>query len=193
MPTFDLAGYVRRIRRSADLSQRELAARVSVSKSAIAAAERGVGGLDARILAQAAALAGLRLVLVDESGAEVAAMADGAVRDEAGRRFPAHLDTRDGHIDWWHGRERYSRDQPAYTFDRVRDIRDIWREWLGIPDDHQLPGDASARPRAAPRRTPGGVHLAEEWACTCPPECAELDQGERPVHAQDCPCGCDVG
>jgi len=190
MPTFDLAGCLRRIRRSADLSQRELAARLSVSKSAIAAAEKAVGGLDARVLARAAELAGLRLALLDGAGAEVTAMAGGAVRDGAGRHFPAHLDTRDGTIDWWHGRERYSRDQPRYTFDRVREIRDIWREWLGTPDDHQLPppGDTPAQRT----RTPRSVQLPPEWVCTCPPGCAELDQGERPVHAPECPCGCDV-
>src|SRR3954462_10937913 len=105
MPAFDLPGLLRRIRRSAALSQRELAARLSVSKSAIGAAESGAGGLDARVLAQAADVAGLRLALLDRSGAEVAAMADGSVRDEGGRRFPAHLDTRYGDVDWWHGRE----------------------------------------------------------------------------------------
>jgi hypothetical protein len=32
-----------------------------------------------------------------------------------------------------------------------------------------------------------------EWTCECPPACADLDIGERPQHAADCPCGCDVG
>jgi len=205
---FDLPGYLRRIRRAADLSQRELADQLSVSKSAIAAAESRVGGLDSRVLARAAELAGLRLILVDEVGTEVMGMADGAVRDEGGRRFPAHLDTRYGDVDWWHGRERYSRDQPWYTFDRVRDTRDFWRGRQGTPDDHQLPrpGDAPAERRAARRRA---ARLRREdalqrwreehkgpqpdpWTCECPPECAELDRGERPVHADGCPCGCDV-
>src|SRR3954471_23217590 len=200
MPAFDLPGLLRRIRRSADLSQRELAARLSVSKSAIAAAESRAGGLDARVLAQAAELAGLRLTLVDDSGAEVGGMADGAVRDDAGRRYPAHLDTRYGDVDWWHGRERYSRPQPWYTFDRVRYTRDDWRRQQGTPDDHQLPmaGDAPRERRAARRRArelrrEAGVLVGlPEWTCECPPECAALDVGERPVHATDCPCGCDV-
>src|SRR3954453_14004884 len=105
MPAFDLPGLLRRIRRSADLSQRQLADRLSVSTSAIAAAESRAGGLDARVLAQAAEMAGLRLPLLDEAGNEVAGMADGAVRDQSGRRFPAHLDIRYGDVNWWHDDE----------------------------------------------------------------------------------------
>ncbi|MGY1600689.1 helix-turn-helix domain-containing protein [Geodermatophilus sp. SYSU D00815] len=208
MPSFELTGALRRIRRTADLSQRELAARLGVSTSAVAAAESGSAGPDARVLADAAELAGLRLARLDGEGHEVAGMADGAVRDLAGRRFPAHLDTRYGDEDWWHGDERYSRDQPWYTFDRVRRTRDFRRGRLGTPDDHQLPqpGDApeeraAARARAARRRREeelrrrweaGELRGWPEWTCTCPPECAELDIGERPVHAEGCPCGCDV-
>ena len=54
-------------------------------------------------------------------------MADGAVRDMSGRRFPAHLDTRYSDDGWWHGPERYSRAQPWYTFDRERTVRDWYR------------------------------------------------------------------
>ncbi|MGY1615276.1 helix-turn-helix domain-containing protein [Geodermatophilus sp. SYSU D00691] len=209
MASFELTGALRRIRRTADLSQRELAVRLGISKSAVAAAESGSAGLDARVLARAAALAGWRLALLDGTGAEVTGMADGAVRDMAGRRFPAHLDTRYGDQDWWHGDERYSREQPWYTFDRVRWTRDFWRGRLGTPGDHQLPqpGDAPWERRAARaralrqqleeefrrRRDAGEVREQREWVCECPPGCAELDTGERPVHADGCPCVCDVG
>jgi transcriptional regulator with XRE-family HTH domain len=209
MPDVDLCGALRRIRRTADLSQRELALAAGVSVAVISHAEAGRRGMAVDLLSRLAAVAGLRLALLDGDGREVAGMADGAVRDEGGRRYPAHLDTRYGDVDWWHGRERYSRKQPWYTFDRVRDTRDYWRGRLGTPDDHQLPraGDAPAQRRAARRRA---ARLRREealqrwreehrgpqpdpWTCTCPPECAELDLGERPVHADDCPCGCDVG
>ncbi|MBJ7453347.1 MAG: helix-turn-helix transcriptional regulator, partial [Blastococcus sp.] len=90
---FDLAGAVRRIRRCADCSQRELAVAIGTSKSTIAGAETGAAGLDARLLAAAAHLAGLRLALLDASGEEVHGMHPDAVRDRGGRRFPAHLDT----------------------------------------------------------------------------------------------------
>jgi HTH-type transcriptional regulator/antitoxin HipB len=93
---------VRRIRRLADLSQRELSARIGISKSAVAAAESGRAGLDARVLARAAALAGLRLALVDGQGREVPGMDPDAVRDTAGRLYPAHLDTRYSDEGWWH-------------------------------------------------------------------------------------------
>jgi transcriptional regulator with XRE-family HTH domain len=205
---FDLCGALRRIRRTADLSQRELAQTCGVALSVISHAEAGRRGMTVEVLGRVAAVAGLRLALVDEAGAEVEGMADGAVRDQAGRRYPAHLDTRYGDQHWWHGDERYSRQQPWYTFDRVRDWRDHRRGRLGTPDDHQLPqpGDSpaersAARQRAARlRREEALARWREEhrgpqpdvWTCTCPPGCAELDVGERPLHTRDCPCGCDV-
>ena len=135
-------------------------------------------------------------------------MADGAVRDMGYRRFPAHLDTRHSDEGWWHGSERYSRTEPWYTFDRDRKRRDARRGDTGPPDDHQQPraGDspderAAARRRASIREQhetwqrqlaagePSGV---PDFVCECPPECAELDEGLRPVHAPDCRCLCDV-
>ena len=206
----DLPGLLRRVRRLADLSQRELARAIETSKSAVAAAETGHSGLDVRLLARAAALAGLRLALLDAADAEVIGMSGEAVRDRSGRRFPAHLDTRYGDEGWWHGPERYSRVQPWYTFDRLRYTRDYWRGRNGIPDDHQLPqpGDSpeerlEARRRAAERRRREKQErqrqeapwrpLEEHFTCTCPPLCDELDdRSGEPVHAPDCPCGCDV-
>lgn len=204
MTSFDLAGVVRRIRRTADLSQRELAQRLGLSKSMVAAVESGNRTLEVSVLVRAADLADLRLALLDAQGQEVGAMSPGGVRDMGNRRFPAHLDTRYGDEDWWHGVHRYDRPEPWYTFDRSRSIRDIWREILGTPDDHQLPqpGDSpqerrAARARAAAgRREAGDAAEVREWpdlVCTCPPECDELDRGERPVHAAGCLCGCDLG
>lgn len=206
--TFDLCGTLRRIRRLADLSQRELATAVGVSRAAIGHAEAGRRDLPASVLARAAGLAGLRLALLDLQGREVAGMADGSVRDMVGRRFPAHLDTRHSDDDWWHGEERRSRPQPWYTFDRERSYRDGERQRHGTPDDHQLPqpGD-SPRDRALSRRAEARRRQGEErrqrlatgqrewpddFRCDCPPACAELDRGERPVHVPECPCGCDV-
>lgn len=97
------------------------------------------------VLARAAALAGLRLGLLDASGREVAGMTPDAVRDRRGRLFPAHLDVRHGDEGWWHGDERYSRTPPWYTFDRGRPLRDRFREAAGAPADHQLPRPGTAR------------------------------------------------
>jgi HTH-type transcriptional regulator/antitoxin HipB len=206
---FDLPGVVRRIRREADLSQRELARHLGVSKSTIAAVEKGDRGLEARFLARAAELADMRLALLDAAGREVVGMEDGAVRDMSGRRFPAHLDTRYADEGWWHDAHHWTRPQVWYTFDLDRVYRDGRRRRLGTPGDHQLPqpGD-SPRDRARGRWARAEQRRRDElqrrflagelrtagtdWVCTCPPECAALDVGERPVHGADCPCGCDV-
>lgn len=210
MTAFDLPGVLRRIRRIADLSQRELAAAAGVSASTIGQAESGARDLSVRLVALMAHLAGLRLALVDDTGSEVEPMSQDAVRDMGGRRFPAHLDTRYSDDGWWHGPHRYDRAQPWYTFDRDRRTRDAHRVRSGTPEDHQLPqpGDP-ARDRAAARTRERWRRRAEErerrflagefaglpdaFVCTCPAECDELDdRSGRPVHAQDCPCGCDV-
>ena len=210
MSDFDLPGLIRRIRRIADVSQRELAERLGVPKSGVGAVESGTSGLDVRVLARAALLAGLRLAVVDGEGEEVLPMSGDAVRDRANRRFPAHLDTRYGDQDWWHDPHRYDRQQPWYTFDRDRRLRDLYRRRDGTPEDHQLPqpGDspgerAAARRRAAARAraeerqrrflTGEFRHLPEPFQCACPPECDDLDdRSGRPVHAEGCPCCCDL-
>ena len=210
MDEVDVAGLLRRIRRTADLSQRELAAAIGISKSAVAAAEAGAGRLDVRALGRAAACAGLRLALLDAAGAEVEGMADGTVRDMDGRRFPAHVDLRLSDEDWWHGPERYSRPQPWYTFDRDRRRRDARRLRHGAaPQDHLVPqpGDSPAERRAAReaaarrdrraewerRRDAGELPPLPAWVCDCPRECDEGDDGTRPFHVDDCACRCDLG
>ncbi len=75
MSAFDLPGVLRRIRRAADLSQRDLASVLGVSKSLVGAVETGGVGLDVRVLARAAEHARLRLTLVDAAGARLAVAA----------------------------------------------------------------------------------------------------------------------
>jgi transcriptional regulator with XRE-family HTH domain len=209
--TFDLPGALRRIRRIADMSQRELATVAGISASAVGAAETGRRDLPVRAIAAMATLAGLRLALVDDGGHEVGPMRDDTVRDMANRHFPAHLDTRYSDEGWWHDAHRYSRHRPWYTFDRDRRVRDAYRNRHGTPEDHQEPrsGDspadrASARRREYWRRDAEErqrAFLAGEFAsldggfhCTCPPRCDELDdRSGRPVHAPDCSCLCDLG
>jgi transcriptional regulator with XRE-family HTH domain len=207
---FDLVGALRRIRRRADLSQRELAARLGCSKSSVAAVESGGTGMDVRVLARGAALAGLRVALLDERGQEVAGMTDAGARDRGWRRLPAHLDS--VHSERRPGRyqHRPHRPQPTYTFDLDREYRDRLRARDGTPDDHHVPqpGD-SPQERAAARREANlrrdeearrrwveanrGRPFDNGFTCTCPPECEELDdRSGKPVHAEECPCGCDV-
>lgn len=214
-----VASLLRRIRRTADLSQRELAVALGLSRSTIARAETGDRDLPATVLVRAARLAGLRLALLDAGGQEMAGMTDLAVRDQAGRRFPAHLDVRYGDQAWWYGDQRYDREQPWYTFDRARRVRDRWRGWTGTPEDHQepQPGDSpaervraradrirAARTEAQAERLRRGPLHRDEWVCSCPSGCDELllaelppdapdDPWHRPpVHVDTCPCRCDI-
>lgn len=198
------------MRRACDLSQRDMATRAGIPKSTFAAAEAGIRDLGVGALSRVADVAGCRVVVLDGSGAEVVPMAAGAVRDMGNRHFPAHLDTRYGDDDWWHGPERYSRRQPWYTFDLARERRDGRRAAAGsAPDDHQLPqpGDSpeerrAARQRAAQqraeaererRRAAGLVPPDPGWVCDCPPECEELEDWEDPPkHAAACICLCDL-
>ncbi|MGY2067159.1 helix-turn-helix domain-containing protein [Blastococcus sp. SYSU DS0619] len=211
VPDFDLRGLLRRIRRRADLSQRELATELHVSKSTVAAVEAGTTGMDARLLAAAAGLAGLRLGLLDGHGREVCGMAGDTVRDAAGRQFPAHLDTvlSDERSSRWE--DRRDRSRPIYTFGR----RSPWglpgSRTENRPDDHlrPQPGDspeerAEARRAARWRRSREELErrllagelagLPDPFTCTCPPACDELDDRDGPpVHADGCPCRCDLG
>ncbi|RBY94018.1 hypothetical protein DQ244_01205 [Blastococcus sp. TBT05-19] len=208
---FDLSGLLRRIRRRADLSQRELADRTGLPKSVIAAAESRSRGLDARALAGCAAVAGLRLALLDTDGREVHGMAADTVRDGAGRHLPAHLDTVLSDDRAWRWEIRPHLPRPTYTFDRRRPGDDRAERTRDRPDDHLLPqpGDAPWE-RAAARRAEARRRSAEDrqrrweasrllplddgWCCRCPPGCDELDDWSgKPVHAEDCACACDIG
>jgi transcriptional regulator with XRE-family HTH domain len=206
---FDLSGALRRIRRRADLSQRQLAESCEISQSVVARAESGYRDIPVALLRRAAALAGLRLALLDEDGKEVPGMAPDAVRDLGRRRFPAHLDTVHSDERWSRYEDQYYRPRPWYTVDRDRAARDALRRRDGTPHDHLLPhpGDSPAERRSRRnaearrrqkaelqrRRAAGDVRDPEEFACSCPPQCDELDVGERPRHAPECPCECDLG
>jgi transcriptional regulator with XRE-family HTH domain len=207
---FDLVGALRRIRRRADMSQRELARACGVSQSAVARVEAGQSGISVGFLARAAGIAGLRIGLLDEGGREAPGMTDAGARDRGYRRLPAHLDTVHSEQRADRYQHRPSRPQPTYTVDRDRSYRDWVRAQDGTPEDHHVeqPGDspaerAAARREAARRRADeahqrwlesGGARRVEPgWVCTCPPLCDELDdRNGKPVHADACLCGCDV-
>lgn len=210
MVAFDLSGALRRIRRLADLSQRELALACRIPQSAVAQAETGRRDLAVGALTTAAVLAGLRLALLDQDGREVSAMAADAVRDLSGRRFPAHLDTRRSDEGQWLHEPRRDRPETSFTFTRDRDFRDARRRTGASPEDHHpfLAGDSprerkAERARVARRRAQeefrrrlaaGEVSRTPEFECTCPASCEELDdRNGPPVHAAGCPCSCDVG
>lgn len=139
-------GLVRRARRAADLSQRDLAARLGVSQSTVARWETGQSSPTLRMVEQMLSLSGLRLGMVDPEGASVAPMREDAARDRAGRRFPAHVDL--DALGWWMPpglhlsvewldahRLAVQQRVPRIRYERAT-WRDTMRRLLGVPDDH---------------------------------------------------------
>ena len=90
----DLSGLIRRARRRAKLSQRELAHDLGVSQSAVAKWETGRTEPSARMLTRILRMAGLHLVAVGDDAAAVRAvrvLADGEIPvwDEGDRPAPS--------------------------------------------------------------------------------------------------------
>lgn len=139
----EVPGLVRRVRREADLNQRELGALLGVSQSVVARWERGEREPTVSMLQRVLALVGWGLEPTRLEGgntsalclapAELPPMREDACRDAMGRRFPAHLDVRDHRelvLDPWrvvaHGRRR----------------RDLSRMVRGrAPEDHPAPDE----------------------------------------------------
>ena len=91
-PTFEAGPLLVRARRVADLSQRDLARLSGVAQSTIAAIESGDRDVRVAVFGSLLAAAGLRLAVLAPGGEELHGFAEDSVRDNAGRRFPAHLD-----------------------------------------------------------------------------------------------------
>jgi transcriptional regulator with XRE-family HTH domain len=122
------SGIVRRARRIADLSQRELAKAAGVAPSTIGKIEAATMLPSFALLRRILRVAGLWLVVVDEAGHVVQPMEDWQdVRDAAGRRYPSHLDTILEPLpgEWW--ADKYGLMRPPETFRRDRAVRDAQR------------------------------------------------------------------
>ncbi|QAY61257.1 XRE family transcriptional regulator [Microbacterium protaetiae] len=160
----DISGYVRRVRRLGDLSQRDLAKALGVSQAAITRVENG-GDIRVRAFSRILEAAGLRLVIVDEAGDEVTPMPVDVFRDRAGRRHPAHLDV--------HARPETP--TMKMLFRSVDPIPSSGSWYHKRPERDRLRGDSrrgahdeqlttsAARARAAPRRCASGA-LAHRFA-----------------------------
>lgn len=142
----DVGAALRDLRRRADLSQRELAERSGVPKSTLARIEAGKGGGPAfRTVARLVAAAGGELALrlpgdeFSSAGGGLLGMPVDEPRDEADRRYPAHLDVRrvrtlkDWPGAWW--AHSYTLPEklwpvkvPELTYDLDRKRRDM-RRW----------------------------------------------------------------
>ncbi|KRF36494.1 hypothetical protein ASG94_03320 [Nocardioides sp. Soil805] len=149
-----VGGLVRRVRRVLDCSQRGLAGRLGVDRSKVARWETGALAMGVADLESVLALAGFRLVVVDSEGAVVGTMREDAVRDRAGRRYPAHADPRPG--GWWTPRDSWltareldeERRSAALGDPRIFYglgwLRDLERHFYGVPYDHPTLADVVA-------------------------------------------------
>lgn len=122
----DVPGLVMRVRRTCDLSQRDLGAAIGLDHSQVARIESSRRRVDLSMLARILSLAEMRIAILDRHGNEVQPVARDVLRDNAGRRMPAHLDVRatsdrpisamlDAHYNrpapqaWYHHRARRDR------------------------------------------------------------------------------------
>ena len=123
-----LSEVVRRVRRTADLSQRELAEHAGVSKTMVGSIESGTVTPSLSVLQRLLNTAGFRLAVVDVDGRLVVPLKVwNDVADLAGRRLPAHLDTilDPEYGEWWG--DLYGLTAPPETFRRSRAYRDFLR------------------------------------------------------------------
>ncbi|GAA1810157.1 helix-turn-helix transcriptional regulator [Agromyces neolithicus] len=193
MTNIDVAGLVLRVRRSCDLSQRELADVVGLSQSQVARVESGSRSVDVMTFEKMLSLAGMRIVVVDADDVEAEPVSSDAVRDHAGRRLPAHLDVRppfdppraalvDGY------RQRPT--PKAWYHHRVQRDRRRGELGLGPGDDQPTRGEIAqierdllaTRLEAARRQAP--ARLDDD--CTCLPVC-----WEHAGCAPSCACRCE--
>ncbi len=126
--TLPVVGLVRRVRRLADCSQRELSVAARVSQGTVSRIEAGTLTPSITVMSRILGVAGLWLTAVDEHGRVVRPMGDwDDTRDGAERRYPSHLDTildpEPG--EWW--ADVYGLARPPETFHRDRYVRDLLR------------------------------------------------------------------
>jgi transcriptional regulator with XRE-family HTH domain len=123
MARFDIPGIVRRIRRMADLSQRELAGATGLSQATIAGIETGQLVPSLLALTRILGAADCELAVLDEQGERVQPYDGDGLRDRGRRRYPAHLDVYPvgpNGQGWWGQNtvQDYVRPMPTHTFGR---------------------------------------------------------------------------
>ncbi|MEV4655026.1 GNAT family N-acetyltransferase [Micromonospora sp. NPDC049301] len=195
----DVGAALRALRRRADLSQRELAERSGVPKSTLARIEVGQGGPPAfQTVERLVRAAGGELALtlpgsprVTRDGGSPSVLAD-EPRDEAGRRYPAHLDVRrirtlkDWPAAWWvHSYTLPERSWPVrvpeltYDLDRARRDERRWRD--------------QARAQVRFRRAPEGLP-ATSWRFLAEvPGAGSVGELRAHERSEDLLCGEELG
>lgn len=188
---FDVGGYVRRARRLADLSQRDLADILGLSRAAVGRLETTAVRVDVPTMESILALAGLRLAVVDREGRAVEAVPADTLRDHRDRRFPAHLDATPPDIGIPNERGVQPRKglPPARGWYRQRLTRNRMRELGRAPVDH--PTTRSERERAQRERQRRRDRALAALRASPPQECTCLDDCFELACLPDCPCQCE--
>lgn len=125
---YPLSEIIRRVRRQADFSQRELAKHADVSPATVGTLEKGTGAPSLAVLQRLLHAANYQLVVIDQCGRLVLPLLVWQdTVDGAGRRYPAHLDTiLDPELgEWW--ADGFGLARPPETFRRNRAVRDYER------------------------------------------------------------------
>lgn len=198
-PSFDAAGYLMRVRRSADLSQRDLASRIGVSQPTLARWETGASSPRLQELVTVLRCAGLHLQVVDADGSVVEPFGADGARDNRGRRYPAHLDVFPQDLrppDPWWGAPSNLRPSPGWCV--RRSYRDLLRADAPTQADHPTGEELQDRAeqitrREAEQRAERSAALRarrtprpEPEPCFCPDRCYEVG-----LCVPECECRCD--
>jgi transcriptional regulator with XRE-family HTH domain len=187
---FDVAGYMRRVRRIADLSQRELAALLGVSHASVGRMETGAAPVDVAALSAVLGLAGLRLCVVDATGRAVSPVPGDVLRDHADRHFPSHLDVLPPADQPVHRGANPRKGRPeARGWYTLRGRRVELRDRRGVHADH--PTVSGERRRLAQRRAEMRDRVRSRLHLEPEPECICADACFIELCVPSCPCQCE--
>ncbi|WP_156402003.1 helix-turn-helix transcriptional regulator [Agromyces sp. Soil535] len=192
-PAIDVPGLVMRVRRTCDLRQRDLGNALGLDQSQVARIESARRRIGLPLLARILALADLRIAVLDRDGVEVVPVPHDVLRDNAGRRMPAHLDVRVPSDRPVSAMLKAHHDRPMpqawYHHRPERDRRRVTRDAGAIDDQPTLRGLALLeRDRRAARTRDVRQRAAAllELDCSCSSTC-----WERRACADACTCRCE--
>ena len=190
----DVPGLLMRVRRTCDLSQRDLGDAIGLDHAQVARIESARRRVDLSLLARVLSLAGMRIAILDLDGIEVLPVARDVLRDKAGRRMPAHLDvlapSERSFTALLDAHSARPVPQAGYRHRTGRDQRRVMQDPGATPDQ---PTSSSLAQLERDRRLARLHDVRQRVAtlldpdCACPGECWE---GRRCVDACTCRCEC---